>query len=193
MVKEGEVPLHSLYSQKLQKKLIFEFKKKFYEKIGYYPVVLTNVVGNANDVDDEGDDMIPFMSLELLATYFDEFIPTIKGKKYELFSRRRFKELVKIRHMYCFIAKSMGYTLKTIGYSLKGRSKKPVDHTTVIHALRTFSNMYETDPGYRNEYHTIYKKLKEKSKIYIKNELSTMECGNPTSSDPQPTVFPRML
>jgi hypothetical protein len=188
MVKRGEAPIDSLYARKLQKKLVFEFKKKFYDKIGYYPIVITNRSGDAIEEDEDGNEVIPFMSLDKLIKHFEEFLPIIDGKKYSLLSKRRFKELVKIRHMYCFIAKTMGYSLKSVGYSL-GK----VDHTTVIHALRTFSDRYETEPIYRSEYHTIFEKIKEKHKINITNELPTMECGNTTSSDPQPTVFPRML
>ena len=193
MVKQGEAPLQSLYSKKLQKKLVFEFKRNFYEKIGYYPVVITKESPESDELDDEGNEMIPFMSLNDLFNHFKEFEPIIKGNRYSLASKRRYKELVKIRHIYCFIAKSMGYTLQNIAYSLTGVDKKPLDHTTVINAIRNFSNMYETDPTYRRDYHNIYKRIREKAKTQIKDELSTMECGNPTSSDPKPTVFSGML
>ena len=52
------------YATKLEKKLITEFKDLFYEKLGYYPIVLATSRT-------QGDTHIPVMSLEALKKMFD--------------------------------------------------------------------------------------------------------------------------
>jgi chromosomal replication initiation ATPase DnaA len=58
----------------------------------------------------------------------------------------------------------MGYSLKELGGYMGGK-----DHTTVIHNINTFKNLYETEVAFKNKYYSILNQIK---KDY---ESSTME------------------
>lgn len=49
------------------------------------------------------------------------------------------------RKIYCFQMKhKLGWSLKDIGESIGGR-----DHTTIVHNIKTYKNLYETDDNFR--------------------------------------------
>ena len=58
-------------------------------------------------------------------------------------SSSRKNNLVDLRMIFCANARKHGATLKDIGYMLGGR-----DHSTVIHAIRQYYNILETDPKF---------------------------------------------
>jgi hypothetical protein len=58
----------------------------------------------------------------------------------------------------------MKYNLSEMGRYMGNR-----DHTTVIHGLTVFGNLYETDYAFREKYHEIVNNIKEN------NESSTVE------------------
>jgi len=70
----------SSYAAKLEKKLVTEFKDMFYEKMGYYPIVL---VKNRT----QGDGGIPVMSLDALKSVFEPFLPFINERPISLDSK----------------------------------------------------------------------------------------------------------
>lgn len=160
-----------MYAAALEKKLIEEFKEKFQEKMGYRPVVLTRV--------EVGNDYVPVMTLDELISYFDPFLPTHFGKKLTLNDRCRKRELVELRMMYFYMARSMRYNLGTIGDKLGGR-----DHTTVIHGVNTFVDLMETNEQFRNKFQQILNHIKEN------HESSTLDEFDSSQYITKPTLLP---
>ena len=71
---------------------------------------------------------------------------------------RRHRETLIYRQVYCYVARSMGYTYKSIGLTINK------DHSTVIHSCRTIADLLEVkDPEVTKFYEkiTTYLKLKE--------------------------------
>ena len=143
------------YAIKLERKLIEEFKSTFYEKVGYIPIVITQEQLSSED--------IPYMKLEKLTELFDPFLIEKFGNKIPLASKWRMREIVELRAIYCYIAKQMKYSLKPIGENLGNR-----DHTTVIHALTLFRNLFETSEVFRGKYAKIHAYIKQQTNSKIK-------------------------
>ena len=137
------------YAIRLEKKLIAEFKEKFLDKLGYEPIVMTRKKVN--------NDYINIIPLYKLKKVFEPYLPfnELTQKKIPLESKSRKRELVELRHMYCIIARTMGYTLKSIAVSLNR------DHTTVIHNIRSFNNLMEVLPNFQEQYNEIFNVLKQ--------------------------------
>jgi hypothetical protein len=151
------------YATSLEGKLIEEFKRKFFNKLGYEPVVH---VGSRLKTED-GKDVVT-MSLGKLKDCFTPFLPLLRGIPLELDNRLRKKDLVELRVIFSFIAKSMGYTLENIRDVL---GKK--DHTTVIHSITCFKNWVSIDPSFRDKFNIILNYI-----VVIQNkqnESSTLE------------------
>ena len=144
------------YKRKLEAQLIKEFIEKFTDKIGYVPVILTDAT-----IDDENFKILTFEELDEI---FEDFLPIVNNKKIRLQYKNRCHPIKFLRHIYCYIAKSMRYSLKSIGAHLGGR-----DHTTIIHSIRTFRDLYKTDDMFRDIYFKIIKKIKQE------HESSNME------------------
>ena len=153
------------YQIHLEKRLIQQFKQNFFEKVGYYPVVLTETKMEGGS----SDDYLPLMGLEVLKSYFDPYLPEKYGKIVPLNSKRRYREVVELRCIFAFLAKNMKYTFKSIGFFLGGR-----DHTTAIHAINTFNDLIETDPMFRHKYLVILEDIKSTHKPY-KDEPSIVD------------------
>lgn len=135
------------YAAHLEKKLIDEFKEKFYEKVGYQPIVLTKLLVDENS--------IPLMSLEQLGEYFEPFLPNLFGKQLSLSSKVRKREIVELRMIFCHLARNMKYTCTSIGQFIG-----PRDHTTVLHNINTFKNLIETSEPFREKYEKILTHIK---------------------------------
>lgn len=142
---------HIQYAARLEKKLIDEFKTVFQQKLGYSPIVFTRMERDLSE--------IPYMTLEELDKLFGKFLPTKFGEPLPLQTTLRMREIVELRSIFCFIAKNMKYSLKNIGFHLGGR-----DHTTVIHGLKIFSDLLETNEGFRQKYLAIQKYIIEQTK-----------------------------
>jgi hypothetical protein len=162
----------SIYASNLEKKLIDEFKQKFKEKLGYQPVVLTKIFIDNNF-------SIPLMSLEQLSHYFEPFFVEDEGKKIELFTKSRKREVVELRMIFCFIARQMNYTYKTIGQHLGDR-----DHTTIIHNVMTFKNLIDTDDTFTEKYTQILNHIK------VNHEPSTLDQFNEIQCESESLVLP---
>jgi hypothetical protein len=159
-----------MYAARLEKKLVEDFKQKFQEKLGYIPVVLTKITT-------EGF-YIPTMTLDELVDYFDPFLPYEFGKKLAIASKSRKRELVEVRMMFCYLARSMKYNLGTIGQKIGGR-----DHTTVIHGINTFINLIETSESFREKFQQILNHIKEN------HESSTLDKSNKAQCKSELTLF----
>ena len=151
------------YAISLEGKLIEEFKRKFFDKLGYEPVVHA---GSRLKTEDGND--VATISLSELKDCFTPFLPLLRGVPAELDNRSRKKDLVELRVIFSFIARSMGYTLEDIGDVL---GKK--DHTTVIHSITCFKNWVAVDPIFRDKFNIILNYI-----VVIQNkqnESSTLE------------------
>lgn len=138
------------YRRKLEKKLIQNFMETFYEKLGYYPKVITPGSTVRND---EG---LKVLNLNQLEDYFEPFLPKMRNNHLmQLFSRCRKRRLVELRFMFYYIARSMKYNLTEIG-QYAGR-----DHTTVIHGLDMFVTLYKQDDIFKSIYHEIVNFIKK--------------------------------
>lgn len=150
------------YKKKVENDLINEFISKFYEKVGYYPTVVTN-----NRITDDG---VIILTLPELERCFDNYLPTFYNKKAGLGSKDRYRPLVELRCIFFFIGRSMKYGLKQLGRYLGNR-----DHTTVIHNVNTFRNLYDTDPVFREKYYLIINQIKKDYEPSIMEDFSKME------------------
>lgn len=89
-----------------------------------------------------------------------EYIMEVISKECEvtiqsLSEKTRKQEVVQARHIYCAIAKKyMKLSLKNIGQTIGGR-----DHTTILHAIRTFEERIVIEEQYQNKVNKIYQKL----------------------------------
>lgn len=146
------------YASNLEKKLIDEFKQKFKEKLGYQPVVLTRIV-----IDE--DFSIPLMSLDQLKECFNPFYVEEYGKRIDIFSKCRKREVVELRMIFCFIARQMKYTCTSIGRYVGNR-----DHTTVLHNVVTFRNLIETNEVFREKYTQVLNHIKQNHESPIMDE-----------------------
>lgn len=81
-----------------------------------------------------------------------------KIEKEKLLSKCRMRELVEARKIISYVAvEKLGLTLAYTGKEiLNGR-----DHTTVIHSIKSFHDLYETEEVFRSKVDTIIQKLAE--------------------------------
>jgi hypothetical protein len=148
----------------LQKAMVKQFKEDFFKKFDYKPLVVISV---SDDVD-----FMPHMTLQELQNYFDHFLPVVNGKKLSLNTKRRFREIVELRFIYCFLSRQLGYRQIEIARALNKR-----DHTTIVHNLKIFSNLMETNDYFKEKYKTIYNYIMEASKSKI-NESPAVDSIN---------------
>ena len=131
------------YEEKLIKKLVDEFQQNFYDKVGFMPTVIIN----------RHEDKVvqKVISLDDLKKIVDSHLPgKFETNGWTLESKYRYREVVMLRQIFCYIAKKQGYNLKAIGEKLGNR-----DHTTVIHSVRTASDLLATDPVFISIYDNI--------------------------------------
>lgn len=161
------------YAANMEKKLTQEFREKFYSKMGYYPMVTTRTYeGN------ETNGSMPLMSLMTLQQHFEPFLPDELGKKIHLASKSRLRSIVELRHVYCVVAREMGYGLKEIGKSLNNR-----DHTTVIHNIKSCKNLLETCEAFKKKYYRIVETIKHN------HESSTMDYADQVQYQSEPALL----
>jgi hypothetical protein len=154
----------------IERELITDFKMRFEETLGYTPIILTKYECN--------EFFIPLMSLKHLAEYFDPFLPIQYDKKVTLFSKSRKREIVELRMIFCFLARSMRNSLSTIGNFLGGR-----DHTTVMYNVTTFTNLMETSSVFKNQFYQIINYINQNY------EPSTLDKSYKTQHISEPAVL----
>jgi len=92
-----------------------------------------------------------------VAEYFDIKLEELKAKT-------RKKDIVMARQVAMYFAKEYTkFSLKSIGYHFGGR-----DHSTVIHAVQSVSDMRDSDKKFRASFEELEKRLKMKSSLSIK-------------------------
>lgn len=147
------------YKKKVEHDLITDFVNRFYNKVGYYPTVITN-----HRITDDG---IIILTLPELEKYFQPYLPTIFNKKISLGAKDRSRSIVELRCIFFFIARSMRYNLKQLGRYLGGR-----DHTTVIHGITTFRNLYDTEASFRDKYYLIINQIKKDYEPSVMDDIN---------------------
>jgi hypothetical protein len=138
------------YARNLEEKLVGEFKEKFEKKLGYYPIVITK-----RQIEDKN--ILPCIGLKELSDVFTPYLPIKFSHKkvLKLESKHRDRSIVDLRNIFCFLAKSMGYTLTNIGAYLNR------DHTTIIHCINNFKALVEVDSAFKEKYNIILHNIKE--------------------------------
>jgi len=162
------------YKKKVEYDLITDFVNRFYEKVGYHPTVVTK-----HRITDDG---ITVLTLSELEKFFEPHLPKKYNKIVRLGAKDRMRTIVELRCIFFFIGRSMRYNLKPLGDHLGGR-----DHTTVLHGIRTFRNLYETDPLFRDKYYSIINQIK---KDY---EPSTLDNTDQAPDKPKSNLLFRLL
>jgi len=156
------------YKNRLAKRLIQEFQHNFYEKIGYVPLIY-----NLKEMNEK------IIRLDLLELIINKHIPQKIITRHKITSIKhnsRIWPLYDLRHIFCHIARSMGYTLTVIGDYLNGR-----DHTTVMNSLKKFKELIITSPTFSDDYKQIQDDINE----YFKddgNKLLQFAIENPINS-----------
>ena len=134
----------------LEERLIDQFKKDFYEKMGYSPIVLSNAPTKDKD--------IPLMSLSDLEEYLKPFCPMINGRKASLKCVSRQRDLVEVRLIYAYLARMMRYTFQKIGGHMNRH------HSSIIHYMEAFMNLMETCEPFQAKYTEILNYIKSQHK-----------------------------
>lgn len=124
--------------QHRESRIIEQFKQSFFERFGYYPVVISKV-----------ENALPVMPLDELVERFLPYAP-------ELCSPSRSRAATDTRSMFCFLARNMKHTLNSIGERL-GRRK----HSTVKNCLQTFHDLIETSEAFQSQYLQIVGEIKK--------------------------------
>lgn len=94
-----------------------------------------------------------------------------------VFSSKRYRELVDIRHMFFYFARR--YTLMSLSEIGRYANK---DHATVLHSCKMFQTIYDVDEEYRNKAHTIDAEYNS-AIVNIENEKSYSTLKKPTIRD----------
>jgi chromosomal replication initiator protein len=77
----------------------------------------------------------------------------------EFVKKTRTRRLSEARKLYCYFMRTrLKWELKEIGETLSGR-----DHTTVIHNINVYKDLYETDDEFRLKANNIAEELEAKS------------------------------
>ena len=127
------------YELRLEKKIVEQFREHFFDKFGYYPLVITKTKS-----------LLPVIPLDELRDYVLPFAPG-------LCTEDRSRQSVDMRMVYCFLARGMGYKLKEIGSYIGDR-----DHTTVRRSVIIFSDLMESDENFKSKFSEVLESIKEK-------------------------------
>lgn len=141
----------------LEKQLIEKFKIEFYDKLGYYPIVIT---------DREITENKKLMSLYELECLFENILPSLYGKKMTIGSKNRNRPIVELRAIYVFLARCMGYRLIDIATYMQKH------HASIIHYEDLFANLMSTSEEFRILFEKVYTHVKQNHESH--DELSTM-------------------
>jgi hypothetical protein len=145
-----------MYKEPEEKEFTKEFIKNFHKKFNYYPTVIMNKQQTDYNL----------LSLTQLEECFEPFLPKKYEKKFNLSDKIRIRELAELRHIYCFLARSMNFKLTSIGMYLGGR-----DHTTVLNSIMVFKNLYKTDDSFREKFKRITNHIKQKYESSIMDHV----------------------
>ena len=132
----------------LEKNLIENFKKQFYKKTGYFPVI--NI---------EKPQETPKHVFQELEGYFFNFLPKMHNRMLFLSGKERNREITELRCIFTYICRTLGYKLKEIGAFLGGR-----DHSTILYEYKIFNDLIHTSSDFREKYKKILNHIKNNHK-----------------------------
>lgn len=161
--------------KKMEKELIDNFLESFYQKLGYYPVVITN------DNQVQTKDSSNIMSLKDLASYFEPFLVEVDGEKLPLNSKNRKRNVVELRFIFCHMARTMRYSLNNIGDFLDR------DHSTIMYGLECFDALMHTDSDFKKKF------IKISNHIKKNNESQALEYIDKVEYKPEPSLLAGLL
>ena len=86
----------------------------------------------------------------------------------DITKNKRSIRLVDVRRIYCCqVRDKLNWSRKGIGESMGGK-----DHTTVIHNLKTYANIYDTEDDFRNMADRIADEIEFSSEEYLFNKFN---------------------
>lgn len=148
-----------LYKRNLEEKLVSRFKSDFYDKIGYYPQVITLVDTNYN---------LPMIGLKDLINIINGIMEVKygrmkhKGKLFRIDSRIRKREVTEYRYIYFKLGRVMGYSLSDIYNALCIDDINKFHHSTVLHGCETFNSLLETSTVFALNYQGVVDIIRNK-------------------------------
>lgn len=107
-----------------------------------------------DEIDSEKNPFIKTIKRQITEEELFQIVEKKSGlTKENLISTSRKRELVDMRQLVSFVLKTdFNQTLSSIGKTLGDR-----DHTTILHSIRKFYDLYETNTNYKNKCDSILK------------------------------------
>ena len=107
-----------------------------------------------DEIDSEKNPFIKTIKRQITEEELFQIVEKKSGlTKENLISTSRKRELVDMRQLVSFVLKTdFNQTLSSIGKTLGDR-----DHTTILHSIRKFYDLYETNVNYKNKCDSILK------------------------------------
>lgn len=146
------------YKNKLEEKLIKDFKNDFYEMSGYYPQVITLVDSKYNIPTIKLDELVLVINTIMEREYGNEMF---HKKLYRVESRVRKREVTEYRYIYFKLGRVMSYSLAEIYNAIKSEGRH-FDHTTVLHGCETFDSLLETSKEFALKYQGVVDLIRSK-------------------------------
>lgn len=146
------------YKNKLEEKLVKDFKNDFYEMAGYYPQVITLVDSKYNIPTIKLDELVLVINTIMEREYGNE---RYHKKLYRVESRVRKREVTEYRYIYFKLGRVMNYSLAEIYNAIKSEGRH-FDHTTVLHGCETFDSLLETNKEFALKYQGVVDLIRSK-------------------------------
>lgn len=129
---------------KKARELVENFKRTYQKEIGL-PIIVFACYNEEMTME--------ILSLNDLKEIADELVQIKKS----ILDKTRKKEVMIYKHIFCKVAKEMGYTFSYIGNYLK------IDHSTVIHSVNKINDLLDVESKeHVIAYSTFIEKVKEK-------------------------------
>ena len=137
------------------------------EKITISPYVFAGI--KLRDLPDEIRHKIKQRNKSYSHSIIVEAIEKVTDMKFaDIIKNKRSVTLVDMRRIYCYqVRDKLRWSLKEIGESIGGK-----DHTTVIHNLKTYANIYETGDDFRNMANRVADEIEFSSEEYLFNKFN---------------------
>lgn len=137
------------------------------ERITISPYVFAGI--KLRDLPDEIRHKIKQRNKSYSHSIIVEAIEKVTDMKFtDITKKKRSTTLVDMRRIYCYqVRDKLRWSLKEIGESMGGK-----DHTTVIHNLKTYADIYETEDDFKNMADRIADEIEFSSEEYLFNKFN---------------------
>ena len=137
------------------------------ERITISPYVFAGI--KLRDLPDEIRHKIKQRNKSYSHSIIVEAIEKVTDMKFtDITKKKRSTTLVDMRRIYCYqVRDKLKWSLKEIGESMGGK-----DHTTVIHNLKTYADIYETEDDFKNMADRIADEIEFSSEEYLFNKFN---------------------